>query len=109
MQVIRHIPAVQPRNCPSVIFRGCLHPTRSASRSPGQQQQQQFHGLAQHLQGTIQRTISCKVMRLEQNQDVVTMQNVPLIPLNVLLGNPLYSSAKVWGSSSSSSSSRYHT
>jgi hypothetical protein len=68
------------------------------NRGNRQQQQQQLSRgkqLAQYLPNkTLQHLQSCKAMAF-QSEQYGGLQDVPLIPLQVLLGNPLYSSAKV--------------
>lgn len=97
MQVIRHESAARLRVCHVVHSRLCLPATCCRTASLLQQLQQR--SLAQHPRGEPQHTRSRKAMDLKSCQDF-QLQDVPLIPLQVLLGNPLYSSAKVsWCSS----------
>jgi hypothetical protein len=73
----------------------CLRAACKWNRRPGQQQQQQLRGFPQHPQRMAwDRSASCKAVVNQEHQSV-GLQDVPLIPLQVLLGNPLYSSAKV--------------
>lgn len=100
MQVIRHTPALKPHIYAVSHRIACPRSTRSARKGPPQQQQQNVYILGEQLHGTRQHTHSCEANNLKRNQDVVQLQDVPLIPLKVLLGNPLHSSAKVRTSSS---------
>jgi hypothetical protein len=95
MQVIDCKPALKLLVNPSLHVWCGVRRIRAPRTTSFQQKQQHFGKLAQHPHKAQQHTPCCKVMGPERSDDVVPMQDVPLIPLKVLLGNMLYSNAKV--------------